>query len=214
MNRDETKKLFAYIGTLYPNFTKDLTSEKVDIWTDVLSDFEYSDIVFSLREYVRTNTTGFAPVPGQLIAPIVERRLKEVAPDEGDAWSLVLDAIGDALYHSAARFKGLPPLIQQAVGSAYVLTTWAQMESEELEVVHSNFARSYRSLKEQAARTNASTGKLPEPKPAIEQRMDVSHLLEEKREGIPDEKREELLRWYDDLKKKYGGGQDGEYKNV
>lgn len=197
MNRDETKKLFAYIGTLYPNFTKDLTSEKIDIWTDVLSDFEYSDIVFSLREYARTNTTGFAPVPGQLIAPLVEKRMSAVAPNESEAWSKVLEALGDSIYHSAARFRELPPLVQQAVGSAYVLTTWAQMESEDLEVVHSNFNRAYRSLAEQASRENATTGAIPSPVPEIEQRFDTSHLIEEKHPEKTEEEKAELYRWYE-----------------
>ena len=195
MNREETKKLFAYIGTLYPAFTKDATSEKVDIWTDLLCDFSYEDIICSFREYARTNVTGFAPVPGNLINLIVEKRMSGILPNEAEAWSKVLDALGDSIYHAMARFKELPPLVQQAVGSAYVLSVWAQMESEDLEVVHSNFNRVYRSLAEQASRENATTGEIPSPVPEIEQRFDTSHLIEEKRPEKTEEEKAELYRW-------------------
>ena len=85
------------------------------------------------------------------------------------------------------------------------MTTWAQMESEDVEVVHSNFNRAYRSLAEQASRENATTGAIPSPVPEIEQLFDTSHMIEEKRHERTEEEKADLYRWYEMQK----GGKDG-----
>lgn len=214
MNLQETKMLLAVINSMFPTWNPPDKVATAKVWQMALEDYLYQDVELALKKFFKADVKGFPPVPGQLISLIVESRTSAEIPDESKAWSLVIEAIGDSCYHSTKCFAELPPLVQRAVGSAYVLQTWAMLDSENLEPVRANFLRSYRSLKEQAIRENANSGKMPEPVEKIEQKMDVSHLLEEKREEIPDEKRDELLRWYDDLKKKYGGGQDGEYRNV
>ena len=195
MNLQETKMLLAVINSMYPSWNppnKDMTAK---VWHMALENYDYHEIEESLKIHFQNDTKGFPPMPGNLIAPIVEKRMSAVAPNESEAWSKVLEALGDSIYHSTARFRELPPLVQQAVGSAYVLTTWAQMESEDLEVVHSNFNRAYRSLAEQASRENATTGAIPSPVPEIEQRFDTSHLIEEKRPEKTEEEKAELYRW-------------------
>ena len=200
MNREETKKLFAYMGTLYQTFTKDVTSEKIDLWTELLCDFTYEEILASFREYARTNVTGFAPVPGQLIRPIAEKRIAEVAPDEAEAWAMVRDAIGNGIYGSKAEFKKLPPLVQRAVGSPSVIEAWAMQETETLEVVRSNFLRTYRFLRERAVTENGSTGAYPDPAKALEQRFDLGGLIEEHKETMSEEEKSELLEWWGKVK--------------
>ena len=196
MTREETKKLFAYMGTLYPTFTKDLTSEKIDLWTELLCDFTYEEILASFREYARTNITGFAPVPGQLIRPIAEKRINTVAPDEAEAWAMVREAIGNGIYHSMTEFKALPPLVQRAVGSASVIQTWAMEESESMEVIRSTFLRTYRAMRERAVTENGSMGAYPEPSKALEQRFDLAGLIEERKDGMSEQEKKELLEWW------------------
>lgn len=195
MQLEETMKIMMLIDSMYQNWKPGQIEALVDIWHETFKNYTYKEIYGSLMDFYKRDTKGFPPMPGNLIAPIVEKRMSAVAPNESEAWSKVLEALGDSIYHSAARFRELPPLVQQAVGSAYVLTTWAQMESEDLEVVHSNFNRAYRSLAEQASRENATTGAIPSPVPEIEQRFDTSHLIEEKRPEKTEEEKAELYRW-------------------
>lgn len=197
MTREETKNLFAYIGTLYPLFTKDTTSEKIDLWTELLCDFTYEEIVLSFREYARTNLTGFPPMPANLIKPIVEKRMSDQAVDEGKAWAMVREAIGNSGYDSVREFKKLPPVIQRAVGDPYVLFTWSQMDSENMTVIQSQFLRAYRTAYSQAVSEVATTGRMPEKVKLIEQSAPIA--IEEHHERSAEEKAE-LYAWLEEQK--------------
>ena len=105
MNLQETQKLLTLIDSLYENWKPKNKEVIAKTWQEVFKDYTYEEVYQSFMRYYTTNTTGFAPVPGQLIAPIVEKRMSAVAPSESEAWSKVLEALGDSIYHSAARFR-------------------------------------------------------------------------------------------------------------
>jgi len=147
MNRDETKKILRIISATYPNFKPGSIEDSLVVWSELLKDDDYSTIEASLYAYIRSDSTGFAPTPGQLI----NMRSKVQTDDgltEGEAWSLVRKAMADGLYHSEERFAELPKTVQRAVGSPTMLQSWAMEESDT--VIQSNFLRAYRQVKQRA----------------------------------------------------------------
>ena len=67
MTRDEAKKLLQITAALYPNWRPDDLGMAVDAWAEVLSDQNWEVMARALKEFARTDTSGFAPSPGKLI---------------------------------------------------------------------------------------------------------------------------------------------------
>lgn len=69
MTRDETKRILLIIKSAYPNWNSanndDLT-HTVDVWAAVLKDDDYRLIEAGLMDYIKNDTSGFAPSPGQI----------------------------------------------------------------------------------------------------------------------------------------------------
>lgn len=49
MTRDEVKELFKFLKYVYPNF--EVSSEKVDIWTELLSDQDFSKVMERAKKH-------------------------------------------------------------------------------------------------------------------------------------------------------------------
>ena len=125
----------------YPNYKPNNISETVDVWQMMLSDYDYNLVAMSLKAYILSDTSGFAPSIGQLVAKI-QKLTKPQELSEMEAWSLVKKAIDS--YDYVENFHKLPPIIQKCIGSAYQLKCWALDEDFNEQVASSNFARSYR----------------------------------------------------------------------
>lgn len=67
MTREDTKKLLRIMSALYPNWRPDEMEVAVDAWAAVLADKDGQIMANALKEYARTDTSGFAPSPGQLM---------------------------------------------------------------------------------------------------------------------------------------------------
>lgn len=67
MSREDVQDLMATMKTIYPNFkTPDMTAV-VNTWYALLKD-ENAPLIFKAFEsYCKTNVSGFAPSPGQLL---------------------------------------------------------------------------------------------------------------------------------------------------
>lgn len=148
MTRDETKKLIALITSTYPAFRPDNLSMTVDVWSKLLEGDSNMDMQQAFFVYCRQNTTGFAPSVGQLLDIVTRMHTKEPEMSEGEVWSMVYGAICNSNYHSKECFDGLPEDVQSAIGSHNVLKEWACSSVEDLEVIRSNFMRSYRAVSE------------------------------------------------------------------
>lgn len=67
MTRDEAKKIIMLLSATYPNFKPlDLTST-VDAWAMLLGDCDYNQAAEALADYIKSDTSGFAPSIGQLL---------------------------------------------------------------------------------------------------------------------------------------------------
>lgn len=127
----------------YPNYKPNDISETVDVWQMMLSDYDYNLVAMALKSYILSDTSGFAPSIGQLVAKI-QTITKPQELSEMEAWSLVSKAIRNSGYNSVEEFAKLPPIVQNTVGLPDQLRTWALDENYNEQVVSSNFMRCYR----------------------------------------------------------------------
>lgn len=127
----------------YPNYKPNNISETVDVWQMMLSEYTYEQISVSLKAYILSDTSGFAPSIGQLVGKI-QSITQPQELSEMEAWALVSKAIRNSTYNSVDEFAKLPPLVQKAVGLPENLREWAMTENLNHEVVSSNFMRCYR----------------------------------------------------------------------
>lgn len=127
----------------YPNYKPNNISETVDVWNMMLSDYDYNLVAMALKVYILSDTSGFAPNIGQLVAKI-QLLTKPQELSEMEAWSLVSKAIRNSCYNSVEEFANLPPLVQKAVGTPDNLRNWAVSDYRTIEsVIQSNFLRTY-----------------------------------------------------------------------
>ena len=110
---------------------------QIELWSGTMEGYSLEQAVVGLRVFLRGDTKGFAPVPGQVIDCI--ERVQRPAEDgytNTECISLIRRAIGDALYHAEEAFERLPELCRRAVGTPRNLTEWAQLDSREVETGH------------------------------------------------------------------------------
>lgn len=143
MNKTDAKKIIASMIAIYPNYRPVDIIAVEKAWTDVMPEYSYEQVNAALNSYIRSNTSGFAPAPGQLIE-IIHTMTRPEKLNEMEAWTLVRTAIGRSTYYSTEEFSKLPPLVQKAVGDSNQLRTWAMDENFNESVVMANFQRTYR----------------------------------------------------------------------
>ena len=145
------------VQATYPNYNPLDRTAAVNAWTIALEEYSKSDIALAFKVYIKTNTSGFAPTPGQIIEKVhflsAPQELNEM-----EAWALVSRAIRNSTYNFDYEFYKLPPLVQQAVGLPSQLQTWALDENYNEQIVSSHFIKCYR---EQATRQK-DIAKMPE----------------------------------------------------
>lgn len=153
MTRDETKKLVMIIASSYPNFKPADMSMTVDVWANMLAEYEYEKCALALKTYIMSDISGFAPSIGQLIGKMnVADEMTEMTGLE--AWSYVSRALRDSTYHAQERFDALPPLVKKAVGSPDNLRAWGMDEGYNENVAQSQFIKIYNTVVERKHEMN------------------------------------------------------------
>ena len=112
---------------------------QIELWSGTMEGYSLEQAVVGLQVFLRGDTKGFAPVPGQVIDCI--ERVQRPAEDgytNTECISLIRRAIGDALYHAEEAFERLPELCKRAVGTPRNLTEWAQLDTSAVETVISS----------------------------------------------------------------------------
>ena len=72
MLREEAARLLMMIQGAYPNYKPLDKSVAVNTWHLALSDISFDLAQQAFITYLRSDTSGFAPAPGQLIARVQE----------------------------------------------------------------------------------------------------------------------------------------------
>lgn len=147
MTKNEAAVIVKMISTMYPNEYAKLSPESmkliVEMWASTCEGHTGEQVSAALRQFVASDTSGFAPKPGQLINLIVAH---EDGNDltESEAWSMVLRAASNAIYHAEEEWAKLPPIVQKAVGTSHILREMAMEPVENNTVNESHFRRVYR----------------------------------------------------------------------
>lgn len=154
MTREETVKIIRIMCDCYPNYKPNNLSETVDVWQMMLDEYSYNQVSIALKAYVTSDTSGFAPSVGEIVA-----KIKLVSqPQELDgmaAWGLVSKALRNGTYGAVEEFNKLPPLVRQAVGIPDNLKNWATSDYQTIEtVIQSNFLRTYETVVKRANEIN------------------------------------------------------------
>lgn len=162
MTKEEVYKLIFVTKSVYPKTYERFKESDFDNmalgWFMALEDYGYQEISVALKAYITTNTSGFPPVPAQLIAYTRETNpMQEMTSAE--AWDLVYKAISRANYYAEEEFAKLPELCQKVIGSPASLREMASMDSNTvMSVEGSHFKRNYETL----AKRQKEYQKIPE----------------------------------------------------
>lgn len=146
MTREETVKIIRIMCDCYPNYKPNNLSETVDVWQMMLDKYSYNQVSIALKAYVTSDTSGFAPSVGEIVAKIqLVSQPQEL--DGMAAWGLVSKALRNGTYGAVEEFNKLPPLVRQAVGMPDNLKNWATSDYQTIEtVIQSNFLRTYETI--------------------------------------------------------------------
>jgi len=148
MTRNEASNFVKGLAHTYSGPFSGMDSDtlrwQVDMWASTCAEFTYQQVLAGFQAFLRTDTKGFPPVPGQVIALI--HQVHDVPAEDGlSAWAKVRTAVANSNYKSGQEFAKLPELAQIAVGSPENLRAWAAIDQQEFEtVVQSQFLNNYR----------------------------------------------------------------------
>lgn len=145
MRIEDARKVVAVLMVTYQNYKPIDAELAANTWAELTEEYTYGQVNAGLKAYMKSNTSGFAPAPGQLIEIIQNMTVPEQL-NEMEAWALVSKAIRNSGYNSTEEFSKLPPLVQKAVGLPGQLRIWALDEDYNEDVVSSNFIKCYRSV--------------------------------------------------------------------
>ena len=144
MTRENVQDLLAMIQGTYPNYKPVDKTATINAWLMALEEYDKNQVAAAFKMYMKSNASGFAPSPGQLIENI-QTLTRPQELNEMEAWSLVSKALKNGNYGAEEEFAKLPPIVQKAVGQPSQLRAWAQTDIESIEnVIQSNFIKTYR----------------------------------------------------------------------
>lgn len=155
MNSNECMKVLSVLQANYPSSYRGVTPEgikaMVALWSELLEDRNYSEVMAAVKALMLSDASDFAPSIGKINNKILEMR--EAVSGSGmtamEAWAKVRQAISRSIYYSEEEFKKLDDKSQRIIGSPSQLRAWAVGDMNATDtVVASNFMRSYNAMKE------------------------------------------------------------------
>jgi len=157
MTTDGVAKMFTAMVAAYPNYHPADMTQTVRVWKSMLEDYKDEEVAIALKAFILSDTRGFAPSIGQIVALIP--RNQDDGISELAAWGLVEKAVRNGGYGAEEEFAKLPITVQMAIGSPGQIRDWAFIDVDDLATVaQSNFLRSYRA----AVAREKMANKLPE----------------------------------------------------
>lgn len=70
MTRDSVIQMLMIIQASYPNYKPPDKTVTVNMWHEMLKEYDEASAMTALKEFIKTDTSGFAPSIGQIIAKI------------------------------------------------------------------------------------------------------------------------------------------------
>lgn len=156
MTRNETATLLTAMMAIFSNLHFNDIELALNSWQAVLEPYDGQQVKDAFSVYARTDTSGFAPTPGKLIAMIEERA--DPGLTDGEIIGMLTRAASNATYGYEKEYAALPPLLQKAVGSATTLKSWGQMAPDQLNYPIGQILKAYRIEQNRQKQTNAAEG--------------------------------------------------------
>ena len=157
MTRDDTKVLLATISSIYPNFNVPDKTATLTVWAAILEPYDRKLIMDALKNFSRTNTSGFAPTTGQLIEEAYKCSDSGIIP-ESQAWDMLMKALRNGQDGYKEEYEKLPLPIQKYLGSPWQLHMWANDSDFKESVERALFAKSYSGICESLKRSFVANG--------------------------------------------------------
>lgn len=133
----------------YPNYHPNKEGA-LNLWSAAFRKFDDRTVQEAVTQWIITDTSGFAPVIGQIVSNIFSEGREVMS--EVEAWGCVSKALRNSIYGAEEEFEKLPEPVKRVVGNPDRLKEWAALnESEVQTVVSSNFMRSYRAVGKESA---------------------------------------------------------------
>ncbi len=190
MERNDVQDFLAMIQGTYPNFNPPDKTAAVNAWTMALEEYGRDEVALALKLYMKSNTSGFAPTPGQIIDKIHSMTQPEQL-NEMEAWALVAKALRNGGYHALEEYEKLPPTVQKAVGTHEQLRNWALDEYFNEESAKKSFIFAYRA----EVKREQELAKMP---------SDIRRLIESVNQSSYkaqiEDKRQEAMKYLNDRK--------------
>lgn len=164
---EEARELIAKFMAAYSNYNPIDTELAAQIWANVTEEYTYEQVNKAFQIYVRTNTSGFAPNPGQIIDEIYDMTVQPI-PTEPEAWAMVAEILSSDS-GCKSKYEALPEIVKRAVGSYEVFKDWLNNDNLNKDVARASFSRCY--AKE--AEKERKLGKLPSGLKAIEGKENI-----------------------------------------
>lgn len=183
MTEKEVRQLLAMTQAVYPNYNPPSREAAVNAWLMCLSEYDNNVVMAAFKAYMTTNTSGFAPVPGQLIE-ILQSLTQPQELNELEAWSLVRQALKDCNYNSEQEFAKLPTTIQKTVGTPQQLRIWASDTEFNENVVSSNFIKTYRAEVKRATELNKMPSDIKKVIEMVNQNSLSSQITDKNKQAI------------------------------
>ena len=78
MTRDEVIEMLMIVQASYPNYKPPDKTITVNMWHKMLREYDEASAMTALEEFIKTDTSGFAPSIGQIVSKInlVRKRLE------------------------------------------------------------------------------------------------------------------------------------------
>lgn len=78
MTREDVIKMLMIVQASYPNYKPPDKTVTVNLWHEMLQEYDEASAMTALKEFIKTDTSGFAPSIGQIVAKIdlVKRRME------------------------------------------------------------------------------------------------------------------------------------------
>lgn len=70
MTREDVIKMLMVVQASYPNYKPPDKTITVNMWHEMLKEYDEASAMTALKEFIKTDTSGFAPSVGQIIAKI------------------------------------------------------------------------------------------------------------------------------------------------
>ena len=134
----EVMKLLYVIKASYPRHFAGMsiqdTQNMAAAWGMILSDLDYEQTSAGLKAYITTDTRGFPPAPGQIIACIHKAAVNPIKElSAAEAWDEVYRAIENLRWDEPEReFNRLPRISQKIIGTPAALREIAAMNIDDV----------------------------------------------------------------------------------